>query len=60
MKTAGQIDGEVLLTAGEFARCPALNEPPAKTNIRILVHVAVPLSKKWLVIKPKLFSARTF
>ena len=27
-KTAGQIDGEVLFTAGQFAWCPALNEPP--------------------------------
>ena len=28
MKTAGQIDGQVLFTAGQFARCPALSEPP--------------------------------
>ena len=28
MKTARQIDGEVSFTAGQFAQCPALNEPP--------------------------------
>ena len=27
MKTAGQIDGYVSFTDGQFARCPALNEP---------------------------------
>ena len=27
-KTAGQIDGYVSFTAGQFAQCPALNEPP--------------------------------
>ena len=28
MKTAGQSDGQVLFTASQFARWPALNEPP--------------------------------
>ena len=37
MKTAGQIDGRVSFTAGQFAWCPALNEPPdyIKMDIRV-------------------------
>ena len=35
-KTAGQIHGEVLFTAGQFAQCLALNEPPAKLKIEAL------------------------
>ena len=33
MKTAGQIDGEVLFIAGQFAWCLALNEPPDKIKL---------------------------
>ena len=29
-KTARQIDGGVSFTAGQFARCQALNEPPVR------------------------------
>ena len=28
MKTAGQIDGYISCTGGQFAQCLALNEPP--------------------------------
>ena len=36
-KTAGQTDGSVSFTAGQFARCPDLNEPP-DTYIHYLLH----------------------
>ena len=35
MKTAGQIDGQVSFTAGQFARCQALNEPPEHCHLEI-------------------------
>ena len=37
MKTAGQIDGLVSFTGGQFALCLALNEPPAhEQSVKLL------------------------
>ena len=42
MKTASQIDGYVSFTAGPFAQCPALNEPPAMRRVPTLKKVHLP------------------
>ena len=46
MKTAAQIDGLVSFTADQFARCPALNEPPA--NASFSAHAIEKIESKLL------------